>query len=301
MLPIVKSLRDYIIGTIFCGVRRGKVPHSGWLLIATLLLVPALASHLNAQAQNTCPPSLNDTPALSTHLDQDDIASGKLSFKQIFRFGQQIFITNFNKCDGAGRPGTAAQAGAHGVGNPRTPDPFSGPRFTMLSGPDANSCASCHNEPEIGGAASFAGNLREQAVDCNPVAGVFFSSSLFTIPLTTSRPCRPDTPTSTNGGFSHLFNERGSLGLFGSGAIELLGREMTDDLQDLQEQAIAQAQAEGHDVTMELQTKGVQFGTLTAHSDGTVDTSGVQGVSPDLVIRPFGRKGQNKSLRHFSI
>ena len=300
MLPIVKSLRADINGTISCGVRRGKVPHSGWLLTATLLLVLALAFRVNAQAQNTCPPGLNDTPALSTHLDQADIASGKLTFKEIFRFGQLLFITNFNKCDGAGRPGTAAQAGVHGVGSPRTPDPFSGPRFTMLSGPDANSCASCHNEPEVGGTASFAGNLREQAVDCNPVVAVFFSSSLFGMP-DASRPCRPTTPTSTNGGFSNLFNERGSLGFFGSGAIELLGREMTDDLQNLQAQAIAEAQAAGHNVTVELETKGVQFGTLTAFPDGTVDTSGVEGVSPDLVIRPFGRKGQNKSLRHFSI
>ena len=239
-------------------------------------------------------------PALSAHLDQADIASGKLSFKEIFKFGQQLFITDFNKCDGAGRPASGAQVGAHGVGLPRTPDPLRGPRFSGLSGPDGNSCASCHNEPGVGGAASFRANLAEQAVDCDPVAGVFLSSSLFGMPGA-SRPCRPTTPTTTNNGFSHLFNERGSLGLFGSGAIELLGREMTDDLQNLQAQAIAQAQAAQNDVTVTLQTKGVQFGTLTAHPNATVDTSGVQGVSPDLVIRPFGRKGQNKSLRHFSI
>jgi hypothetical protein len=100
-------------------------------------------------------------------------------------------------------------------------------------------------------------------VDCDPVAGVFFSSSLFGMPGA-ARPFRPTTPTSTNSGFSHLFNERGSLGLFGSGAIELLGREMTDDLHNLKAQAIAQAQATQNDVAVTLQTKGVQFGTLTA-------------------------------------
>jgi hypothetical protein len=76
---------------------------------------------------------------------------------------------------------------------------------------------------------------------------------------------------------------------------------MTDDLQNLQAQAIALAKAMNHDVTVQLVTKGVQFGTLTAHGNGTLDTSGVQGVSPDLVIRPFGRKGGNKSLRHFTV
>ncbi len=269
-------------------------------MTASLLVVLAPASGVDAQAQNACPPGINDMPALSGHLDQADIASGRLSFKQIFKFGQRLFITDFNKCDGAGRPASGAQVAAHGIGSPRTLDPLRGPRFTGLSGPDGNSCASCHNEPGVGGTASFRGNLAEQAVDCDPIAGVSLSSSLFGMPGA-ARPCRPTTPTSTNNGFSHLFNERGSLGLFGSGAIELLGREMTDDLHNLKAQAIAQAQAAQNDVPVTLQTKGVQFGTLTAHPNGTVDTSGVQGVSPDLVIRPFGRKGQNKSLRHFSI
>jgi hypothetical protein len=300
MLPRARSWRADVIRTVSCGVRRGRVPHSGWLVTATLLLALAPASRVNAQAQNACPPGFNDTPALAAHLNQADIASGKLTFAQVFDFGRQLFITNFNKCDGAGRPGTAAQVGSHGIGSPRTPDPLKGPRFTILSGPDANSCASCHNEPGVGGAGSFHANLFEQAVDCDPVVGVFLSSSLFGVP-NAPRPCRPTTPTTTNNGFSHTFNERGSLGLFGAGAIEQLGREMTDDLQHLQARAIAQAQAEDHDITVTLQTKGVQFGTLTAHPDGTVDPSGVQGVSPDLVIRPFGRKGQNKSIRHFSV
>jgi hypothetical protein len=302
MLTIVKSLFTHINGNISYGVRRAEVSYSGWLMAVTLTLVLALAYRANAQAQNSCPPGFNDTPALSTHLNQADIASGKLTFGEIFRFGQQIFTTNFNKCDGAGRPARDAAAGAHGVGNERPIDPLSRPRFTMLSGPDSTSCASCHNEPEVGGAGSFNTNLREQAVDCDPVAGVFFNLSLFGTG-SNQRPCRPPvgTPTSTGGGFNNVFNERGSLGLFGSGAIELLSREMTDDLQDLQAQAIEEAQAEGHDVTVELETKGVHFGTLTAHPDGTVDTSEVEGVSPDLVVRQVGRKGQNKSNRHFSI
>jgi hypothetical protein len=232
-------------------------------------------------------------------MNQADIAVGKLTFQQIFNFGRQLFITNFNKCDGAGRPANTAAVADHGIGDPRTPDPLQAPRFTILSGPDGNSCASCHNEPAVGGTASFHGNLFEQAADCIPVAAVILRGSLFGSP-NSPRPCRPVTPTVSDG-FSPTFNERGSLGLFGSGAIELLGREMSDDLQNLQAQAIAEAVALGRDVTVLLQSKGVKFGTLTVHPNATVDTSGVQGVSPDLVIRPFGRKGQNKSIRHFSI
>src|SRR3990172_3783399 len=142
MLPVARSRRVDVNRTVSCGVRRGRVPHGGWLVTATLLLVLAPASRVNPQAQNACPPGFSDTPALSAHLDQADIASGKLSFKEIFRFGQQLFTTNFNKCGGAGRRGDSGRVGRPGTGAPRTPDPFMGPRFTGLSGPDANSCAS---------------------------------------------------------------------------------------------------------------------------------------------------------------
>ncbi len=303
MLSIAGSWRVDANETVSCGVRGGRVPRRGWLMTAMLLLLLAQASHVNAQAQNTCPPGLNDTPALSSHLNQADIASGKLTFAQVFEFGRQLFITNFNACDGAGRPGSTGPVGTPGVGAPRTPDPFKGPRFTGLSGPDANSCASCHNEPGVGGAASFRGNLAEGAQDCNPVAGVDLSHDLFGSPQPNLnfRPCRSPNPTPTvSDGFNPTFNERGSLGLFGSGAIELLGREMTDDLLNLQTQAIQQAHATHQDVTKTLQTKGVQFGTLIAHPVGSVDTSNVQGVSPDLVIRPMGRTGNHKSIRRFS-
>jgi len=37
-----------------------------------------------------------------------------------------------------------------------------------------------------------------------------------------------------------------------------------------------------------------------AHGDGTVDTSRVQGVSSDLVIRPFHQNGAAVSLRQFT-
>jgi hypothetical protein len=290
---LIEKVRSVADGTV------GVFQHSVQLVTASWLVILALVSTINAQIPNACPPGFNDTPALRTHLNQADIASGKLSFAQIFRFGQQLFVTNFNFCDGAGRPASTAAAGSHGVGVSRTPDALRNPRFTVLSGPDSNSCASCHNEPGVGGAGSFHANLFDPAADCDPVTGVFMSDTLFGL-VNPPRPCKNFVPTTANG-FFHTFTERGSLGLFGSGAIELLGREMTDDLQRLQAQAIARAKTTQQNVTVTLQTKGVQFGTLIAHPNGMVDTSGVQGVSPDLVIRPFGRKGQNKSLRHFSV
>ena len=265
--------------------------------MAIMLLSSALSAPAFAQV-NTCPNGFNDSPALASHISQADIAAGKYSFKQIFDFGRRIFTTNFNKCDGAGRPGRNGAAGTHGVGSARTVDPISAPRFTGISGPDSSSCASCHSEPEVGGAASFRGNLFSPAEDCTPIAPLFITGTFFGTPGV--KPCKPNVIT-TSTGFFNVFTERGSLGLFGSGAIELLGREMTDDLQNERAAGIASAQSLGHDVVVQLSTKGVSFGQLTAHSNGTVDTSLVQGVSPDLVIRPMGRKGQNKSIRHFSL
>jgi len=45
----------------------------------------------------------------------------------------------------------------------------------------------------------------------------------------------------------------------------------------------------------------VSFGIITAHSNGSVDTSGVVGVDPDLIVKPFSRKGTMRSVREFTV
>ena len=89
-------------------------------------------------------PGINDKPALAGHLDQTTVI--KMPFSKIFAAGQVLFVTNFNACDGAGRPGT------NGGVTSRTPDPLTGPRFTRVSAPEASSCAGCHSQPQAGGA-----------------------------------------------------------------------------------------------------------------------------------------------------
>src|SRR5262249_3926488 len=95
-------------------------------------------------------------------------------------------------------------------------------------------------------------------------------------------------------------DERNTLGMFGSGAIEMVAREMSEELIAARDQAKKQAAASGRAVTVALETKGVKFGQVTAQPDGTVDTSKVQGVDPDLVIKPFHQKGVVVSLREFT-
>ena len=57
-------------------------------------------------------------------------------------------------------------------------------------------------------------------------------------------------------------------------------------------------QREGLDVRLE--TKGVDFGVLRFES-GAFDFSGVEGIDEDLVVRPFGRKGEFSTVRAFDL
>jgi hypothetical protein len=217
-----------------------------------------------------CPPGFNDTPAIPAHYSQATVLGMPLN--RVFALGQQIFVTDFNACDGAGRPATT------GTGAPRTADPVMGPRFTRVSAPESNSCAGCHSQPQPGGAGDFVGNVFVLAQAADPVSRIILNED-----------------------FSNTWLERNTLGMFGSGAIEMLGREMTADLQAEQQGAISHAESSGTSATVNLLTKGVSFGSLTAHPDGSVDTSAVVGVDPDLIIKPFSRKGAFRSLRDFTV
>lgn len=57
----------------------------------------------------------------------------------------------------------------------------------------------------------------------------------------------------------------------------------------------------GNPVTMALTAKGVDFGSITANPDGSVDTSQVDGVDDDLRVRPFFHHGGTMSIREFIV
>jgi len=88
--------------------------------------------------------------------------------------------------------------------------------------------------------------------------------------------------------------------VLGVGFVQALGVDMTDRLQAMRDAAIAQAAADNTPVTIELATHEVDFGTLTANPDGSVDSSGIVGVDVDLEIKPFGWKGHTARLRRFA-
>ncbi|MEW6209268.1 MAG: di-heme oxidoredictase family protein [Acidobacteriota bacterium] len=88
--------------------------------------------------------------------------------------------------------------------------------------------------------------------------------------------------------------------LFGLGLKEMLADEITADLRNIRAQAIAEARARRRTITRTLTSKGINFGTIRAFPDGTVDTSGVRGVNADLRVRPFFLQGGTISIREFA-
>lgn len=208
---------------------------------------------------------IGDGPVIREHLDQSGIDSGAITLEQLLEAGERLFSAKFNSYDGQGRPATT------GTGDPRVPG--SAPTFIRTSAPDSNSCAGCHNDPFPGAAGDFVANVFVLAQALDPVT------------------------QSVSPEFS---NDRNTLGMHGSGPIEMLAREMTVDLQAIRAEAISEAAAAAASVSKPLVTKGVHFGTITAHATGDVDTSGVDGVDADLVIKPFHQKGAVISLREFT-
>jgi len=209
-----------------------------------------------------------DPPAIDVFPDHNAVAPHGEQLPSMLEAGRKLFVTRFTLADGAGRPG------ATGDSKPTVRDPRLGNAFTRAAGLDANSCAGCHNQPVTGGSGDFAVNV--------------FVGAQFSDPPTQS--------ISTN-----VTSERNTIGLFGAGAIEMLAREMTEDLQAQKIAALERARVQNQNVPVSLETKGVHFGTIVAKPNGSYDASRLQGVDADLVIKPFAAKGVVISLREFTI
>ncbi len=89
--------------------------------------------------------------------------------------------------------------------------------------------------------------------------------------------------------------------LFGLGLKEMLADEITAELRAIRSRAIADARQSGHNVTQNLVGKGISYGAITARPDGSLDTSDVRGVDPDLRIRPLFAHGGTISIREFVV
>jgi mono/diheme cytochrome c family protein len=80
------------------------------------------------------------------------------------------------------------------------------------------------------------------------------------------------------------------------GVVQALAREMSAELQK-QRANLVRAGKPGE---ARLTAKGVDFGVLRVGADGKIDTAGVHGVDPDLVVKPFGWKGNFDEIADFT-
>jgi hypothetical protein len=156
--------------------------------VATLfLLVPCLvASASLARAQDTLEclvPGIQDFRAGPAHLEQADIVSGKIPLAEVLATGLTLMITNFNRCDGQGRPGATGRD----IPQERPLPPALIQFFTRTSGLEAMSCASCHNQPQSLGAGDHAANVLQQPAPARSQPSAHGSR----------RPLRPTSPSVT--------------------------------------------------------------------------------------------------------
>ncbi len=241
-----------------------------------LASVLALASWMVvAPVASAQPPG--EGPALGDRLTQEEVESGDLSLTELRREGRRVFSTPFNKLDGYGDGPMNKNDPTSPGGRPSLQDNGT---FLRVNGLDGQTCLECH---------SIVSNATIPATFGVGGIGAASANAIF-------QPTDIDVDDEVGVGYAS-FNGRfiNPPFLFGSGGIELLGKEMTEDLQAL----LAEAKANpGQDV--ELLTKGVDFGTIR-FQDGKLVTDGIEGVDEDLVVRPFGRKGEFPTVRAFDL
>ena len=208
--------------------------------------------------------------AIVDHLDQTALAGrfDRDALDALILRGEALFTARFTGLDGAGRP-MATQAII-----PTKRKRPAALAFQRTSGPDAGSCAGCHNQPVPGGAGDI-------------VANAFVSEGFSNVDFDSTDP--------------QFSNERNTNHLMGAGLVELLAREMTAELKAIRRAALGEARALGEPVERTLSAKGIEFGTLVARPDGMIDLDRIEGVDSDLVVRPFSQKGVMTSLRQFTI
>src|SRR6185503_8185318 len=144
--------------------------------------------------------------------------------------------------------------------------------LARATGPNAVSCNACHIQLFDDGSGSPVGNVHRD-------------------PL--------------HSGNLRKFIQRNTPPTFALGALQRLAEEMTAQLQKDRDAVKSQACAFGAAVGA-LAAKGVSFGSIRAARTGTApctvayDTTNVDGVSADLIVRPFQWKGIKATIRDFN-
>ena len=224
-------------------LRRSK--YSIYWMVAALLLALFVSACGGDDDEELAALTIGDAPALPMHTSQAAVERGDLGLEEVIERGEVMFTTSVNTLDGAGRPETTDTSDSNF--RPRQEFPNN---FNRISGPDANSCVACHSVPRSGGGGGNSSNVfvladRFPFVNFDMGEGDGFEAHAL------------DT----------IGDERTALGVFGAGLIEMLAREMTVELQSIQQEASSEAQSSGAQVTRVLVAKGVRFGSITTRPD----------------------------------
>lgn len=195
---------------------------------------------------------------LPEHVDQQSIVDR--SVKDVIRWGSKLFAAEYNKHDGVGSNlSFDPEVSIRFTRYPRMDLPGFSAHPSRISGPNAQSCTSCHGVPYPGAA----GDSSDTEV---------------------RDPHRSGDPAQ--------YIQRNPLHLFGSGALQLLAEQTTRELKIIRSSAAARAAASGQAATADLITSNnINYGRITVHPSGEVDVSEVAGIDVDLILRPYLWKG----------
>src|SRR5688572_1103041 len=213
-------------------------------------------------------------PAAEEHADQLELLAlvqggqDEEAFELAFELGDELFETTFNALDGVG---ANVGKGQRFTRVPRADLDAPGEWATHVpareTGPNAESCSSCHRTPSDDGAGMAVDNVHRDP---------------------------------RHSGRLGSFIQRNTPHVFAPGALQRVAEEMTAILQASRAEAAEEAARRGQSVTRTLAAKGVDFGRILAFPQGGFDTTKVEGIEADLVVRPFQWKGSVAFLRDFN-
>lgn len=242
-------------------VKSGKAALKLWMpLVISLAFAPAFAHEGSLKPEVLTP--------------QSEILAGEHSFSELFYRGMHIYTNRLTTEDGLGEAPDGPRMRHLSLAG-KTPSPF-----LRFNGLDAQSCFECHSA--VGFKHYGAKSMPREPGTIGGSAG--FSANVFIFEQ-----------------MNNLENGivRNPPHQFGLGYIQRLAEEMSADLLAIRDAAIEEAIATGAVVRVPLESKGVSFGYFTTFAVGGMDFSEVEGVSMDLVVRPFQFKGIASTIRNF--
>lgn len=264
----------------------------------TICVLVCFAATVSAETrrrpQAAAEPAIGAEVSIIRHLQDGEEFDASLA--DLLKYGRRLFEANWTAQEGGGRPLSK------GTGNPLSDAsaPLVFPRnFNRISSPEANSCAGCHNAPFgiPGGSGDFVTNVFVLGQRFDFVT--FDSTDAQATRGAADEQGRPIT-------LQTVANSRATPGMFGSGYIEMLARQITADLRLIRD-SLQPGQSKA------LTSKGISFGVIARRSDGAWDTAQVEGLTaastassgssdpPSLIIRPFHQASNVVSIRQFTV